>query len=102
MNHYLIPAFVKKLKMKTFKDLKFESFDDEYRVGIHTRIHFENGFGASVVRHNSSYGNKDGLYEIAVLFDNEIHYDNPVAKGDVIGYLTEEQVTEVLIEIQKL
>lgn len=88
--------------MKTFKDLKFESYDNGYHVGIYTRIHFKNGFGASVVRHDRSYGNKDGLYEMAVLFNNEIHYDNPVANGDVIGYLTEEKVTELLIEIQKL
>jgi hypothetical protein len=43
-----------------------------------------------------------GLYELAVLKDDELHYDNPVANGDVRGFLTEDAVTELLIQIQKL
>jgi hypothetical protein len=89
--------------MKTFKDLEFEIMSDEYMSGKKSRIHFDNGYGASVVSHTFSYGGKSGLYELAVLDkDGEIHYDNPVAGGDVKGYLTEEEVSELLIEIQKL
>jgi len=89
--------------MKTFKDLEFEIMSDEYMSGKKSRIHFDNGYGASVVSHTFSYGGKSGLYELAVLDkDGEIHYDNPVASGDVKGYLTEEEVSELLIEIQKL
>lgn len=88
--------------MKTFKDLQFETMTSPLMSGKKTRIHFENGFGASVVSHDMSYGGKDGLYELAVLFDDELHYDNPVAAGDVRGYLTEEEVSEILIQIQKL
>jgi len=102
MNFYLIPALVKKIKMKTFKDLEFEEIKNEVISGKKTRINFENGWGASVVSHNSSYGGAEGLYELAVLFENEIHYDNPVAGGDVKGYLTEEDVTDLLIQIQNL
>lgn len=102
MNYYLIPAFVKKIKMKTFNDLEFKPTESIFHNGITSRIHFENGYGASVVKHDFSYGGKEGLYELAVLFDNEIHYDNPIATGDVRGYLTEEEVSELLIEIQKL
>jgi len=88
--------------MKTFKDLSFEEFKNEVIGGKKTRINFENGWGASVVSHNSSYGGAEGLYELAVLFENEIHYDNPVAGGDVKGYLTEEDVTNLLTQIQNL
>lgn len=88
--------------MKTFKDLQFESMSDAFYNGVKTRICFENGFGASIVKHDYSYGGKDGLYELAVLFDDEIHYDNPVAAGDVRGYLSEDEVSDLLIQIQKL
>lgn len=88
--------------MKTFKDLEFEEFKNEIMSGKKTRIQFENGWGASVVSHNFSYGGKEGLYELAVLFEDEIHYDNPVANGDVMGYLSEEELSNLLIEIQKL
>ena len=89
--------------MKTFKDLVFEPLDSEFLVGKACRIQFDNGWGASVVCHNYSYGGRDGLYEVGVLASTgELHYINPVADGDVIGYLTEENVSEVLIRIQEL
>ena len=89
--------------MKTFKDLVFEPLDSEFLVGKACRIHFDNGFGASVVSHTYSYGGKQGLYELAVLDSTgELHYDNPVADGDVKGYLSEEEVSDLLIQIQKL
>lgn len=88
--------------MKTFNDLEFELMTDPYMSGKKARIYFENGYGASVVSHTFSYGGKQGLYELAVLFNDELHYDNPVAGGDVRGYLTEEAVNELLIQIQQL
>ena len=89
--------------MKTFKDLVFEPLDSEFLVGKACRIHFDNGWGASVVCHNYSYGGRDGLYELGVLDSaGELHYDNPVADGDVRGYLSEEEVSDLLIQIQKL
>lgn len=88
--------------MKNFNDLNFESVGEFHMNGVKSRIQFENGYGASVVRHEYSYGGKDGLYELAVLYNDEIHYDNPVANGDVLGYLTEEDVTKLLQEIQNL
>jgi hypothetical protein len=88
--------------MKQFKDLEFTSLNDEFMSGKKSRIQFDNGYGASVVSHSFSYGGKLGLYEIAIL-DNEgdICYDTPIT-NDVIGHLTEEDVTEVLIKIQSL
>lgn len=87
--------------MKEFKDLEFKDLPDD--SGIYSRTMFENGFGASVIRHKYSYGGKDGLYELAVLdTDGEIHYDNAVAEGDVHGYLNEEGVTNLLAHIQIL
>ena len=50
---------------------------------------FDNGYGASVVRHRGSYGFDEGLYELAVArfdeFDGyEFVYDIPIT-GDVLG-----------------
>jgi hypothetical protein len=72
-------------------------------TGVRCRVQFPNGYGASIVRHNYSYGGREGLYELAVLDqDGQIHYDNPIANGDVRGYLKPEEVTELLKQIQEL
>jgi hypothetical protein len=94
-------GLLKQNDMKTFKDLEFKKHP-LHVDGIISRIAFDNGYGASVVKHEYSYGGKDGLYELAVLDSNgEIHYDNPVAQGDVVGYLREEDVTDAMLLIQK-
>ena len=86
--------------MKTFSDLEFKPHT--MGVGIMSRITFENGYGASVVKTPYTYGGDKGLYEIAVLdLDNQLTYETSVT-DDVIGYLTEDDVTEVLKQIQEL
>jgi hypothetical protein len=89
--------------MKTFNDLEFidHPMGAEYG-GIISRISFDNGYGASVVKGPMSYGGDRGLYELAVLDSNgELTYDTPVT-SDVEGYLSEEDVTKLLEQIQKL
>ena len=86
------------LNLKTFDVIKFI----EQLNGVRRRIMFDNGYGASVIRHNYSYGGRDGLYELAVLHkDGEPTYNTPIT-DDVMGYLTPEDVTEILIQIQDL
>ena len=89
--------------MKTFEDLEFEQLNDApYMVGKKSRMHFDNGFGVSVVSHTHSYGGRSGLYEVAVLDkDGLLTYETPVT-SDVIGYLTEENVTDVMKQVQEL
>jgi hypothetical protein len=93
--------FSLKLKqMKQFKDLQFKQHRE--LNGVVARITFDNGYGASVVKHEFSYGGKDGLYELAVLdADGELTYDTPIT-SDVIGYLREVDVTDVMEKIQQL
>lgn len=70
--------------------------------GFKTRITFSNGYGASVVSHEYSYGGEVGLLEVAVLDNNgEITYTTPIA-SDVIGYLTGEETAEILNRISEL
>ena len=86
--------------MKQFKDLQFKQHRE--LNGVVARITFDNGYGASVVKHEFSYGGKDGLYELAVLDSNgDLTYDTPIT-DDVIGYLREQDVTDVMEKIQKL
>ena len=88
--------------MKKFQDLPFFPINDGFMVGKKSRMDFENGYGVSVVSHTYSYGGKDGLFEIAVLDkDGNLTYDTPVT-NDVIGYLTEEDVTDVMKQVQEL
>jgi len=89
--------------MKTFQDLEFEQINDApFMVGKRSRMHFDNGFGVSVVSHSHSYGGSSGLYEVAVLdSDGNLTYETPVT-NNVIGYLTEEDVTNVMKQVQEL
>ena len=87
--------------MKTFKDLEFIPHSTGMG-GVMSRIIFDNGYGASIVCTPHTYGGDKGLYEIAVL-DSEgmLTYDTPVT-DDVIGYLSPDDVTDVLAKIQQL
>ena len=90
--------------MKTFNDLIFETHPNTRHTefeGVQAKIDFENGYGVSVVRSKFTYGGDKGLYELAVFKDGQIHYDNPVANGDVVGYLRPEDVTDAMAVIQK-
>jgi hypothetical protein len=89
--------------MKTFNDLQFKEHPKgAVYGGIISRIIFDNGYGATIVQGPHTYGGADGLYELAVVGKNdEISYDTPIT-GDVEGYLSEAQVTDLLIKIQQL
>ena len=89
--------------MKTFNDLQFKEHPKgAVYGGIISRIIFDNGYGATIVQGPHTYGGADGLYELAVVGKNdEICYDTPVT-SDVEGYLSETQVTDLLIKIQQL
>ncbi len=66
---------------------------------------FPNGYGASVVQGDYSYGGKEGKYELAViLFDGDkwsLTYETPITE-DVIGWLTLDEVAALLIRIAVL
>jgi hypothetical protein len=87
--------------MKTFEDIEFKTHPSGKEFGITSRTKFENGYEASVVKSEYSYGGRDGLYELAIFKDGEICYDTPIT-DDVIGYLTEDDVTETFSKIQEL
>ena len=82
---------------------------------------FDNGYGASVVKCNdtiSSYGVEEDLWELALLKEVENDYPEssiayeddmhtleiayePIVSFDVIGYMTDAEVNEILERIKK-
>ena len=96
-------------------NLNHEGFED-YQVkrelafgGVHYVFRFKNDYGASVIKHNGSYGHKNDLWELAVIkFDEggdnndwDLNYDTPIT-DDVIGSLTDEEVRDLLKQIMEL
>ena len=71
------------------------------RVGIRIRYEFDNGYGASIIRNQFSYGGDRGLWEVAVTSGGEVDTSTSVT-GDVLGFLTEQGVIETLIKIKEL
>ena len=70
--------------------------------GVQHIFQFPNGYGASVVKHEFSYGGKNGLWELAVLDgQGDLCYSTPIT-NDVIGHLSNEEVILKLNEIRGL
>lgn len=73
--------------------------------GTQTIVFYDNGYGASVVKHQMSYGGGNDLFEIAVLKGNkdnwQICYDTYIT-NDVLGWQDDNDVANVLEEISKL
>lgn len=85
----------------SFKNLPSNQIND----GIQYLAFYPNGYGASIVQHKYSYGGNIGLWELAVIKGTEeewdICYTTPIT-NDVLGYLEEAEVDELLIKIEAL
>jgi len=70
--------------------------------GYHKQIHFDNGYGLSIVSHEFSYGGKIGMFEIALLDSEskEIVYNPDLGFTDVLGYLGFEDVVAVIQRVR--
>jgi hypothetical protein len=96
--------------MNYWTPLNYEGFEQylikksthKYWGGFQYEFQFDNGFGASVIKHNESYGNIDDLFELGVLDENgELTYETDIT-NNVIGWLTNEEVIEYFKAIQSL
>ena len=89
---------------KTVSD--FLLFEDEELKGTEYQgvIEFYNGYELSIVKHNSSYGGKMGLFEIALCKgESQICMPPITADGDTVkGFLTKEQVIEIIETTREL
>lgn len=96
--------------MKTFKDLEFKPHHLRRlaKEGMKQAImFFPNGYGVSVLYGWRFYSNGVDTYELAVLRQCEngkdylVDCDTPITE-DVLSYITEDEVTEAMIKVQKL
>lgn len=82
----------------------------EEPTSVQKLYRFPNGAGASVIKGEYTYGGDEGLWELGVLrFEGEgdnytlIYPRNEICpEGDVVGWLTDEQVEEKLVQIANL
>ena len=94
------------LDYEGFETCMVDRWTEKIILGVHYIFKFENNYGASVVKTDSSYGGDQDLWELAVIrfnsYDNyELDYDTPIT-NDVLGYLTNDEVKELLRQIKEL
>lgn len=103
---------MKKKEYKTFKDLVFEPWGKRHGFELtnalqrhfHTQavLEFPNGYAVSVL-HGEQFYSDDNTYEVAVMKDNDIVYPEGICPdGDVLGWRTAREVTEIMRRVQDL
>ena len=70
-------------------------------LGYQKFVEFDNGYSASIVSNDMSYGSDRGLFEIAILYKSNIVYDTGLT-NDVIGFLDFQEVADTLKKIEQL
>jgi hypothetical protein len=89
----------------TSEDLKEYYTEQEWKNLQPTKrakYYFPNGYGVSVIRGPSTYGGDKGLYELAVICkDGELTNKTPIT-NDVIGYLSEDEVSDLMNKVSEL
>ena len=76
-----------------FSELKFEKMGSAFGLnGIQAIVDLGNGYEASVIQHEFSYGGKQGLYEIGFIGPSGDFEEFPEWGSQVNGCLTEEDV----------
>jgi hypothetical protein len=79
--------------VETFDDLQFTKFLD----GVSATVTYGD-YELSVVKHSSSYGGRNGMYEIAVFKGNDmVEMPGITEEGDTVkGFLNEQEVTGIM------
>lgn len=89
----------KKSTIKWFKDLEHNAHPAWF--GTQAVMDFENWYSVSVIRNQYSYWGDKWLYELAIMKGDKLCYTTPIT-NDVLGHLTEEDVTKYMKQVQKL
>ena len=100
LNYEGFEEYLVKRKDRPMTNLYFEK-----EPGVQYVFRFENNYGASIIKHLGSYGYEENLWELGVIrFDEDdeydLTYDTPIT-DDVEGYLTDEDVRNLLARIKE-
>ena len=83
--------------MRQLKEFNFHNDGIQYCYEFPDR-----GVEVSVILTPYSYGGKEGKYEIGIFLHSEMYYNNTITGHDaVLGYLTWEEVQNILKKIDK-
>ena len=85
--------------MKEFKDLEH----NKHSIGCGTQavLDFDNGYGVSVLFGTTFYSNGIDTYEVAIKNKSGITFETDIT-SDVIGYVSAEEVTDIMKQVQEL
>lgn len=100
---------MEKKEYKTFKDLEFKPWCHRLGIiipgfagGIQAMLEFPNGYGVSVLNGEQFYCDEN-TYEVAVIKGDKVVYPEGICPdGDVLGWRTTKQVTEIMKKVQEL
>lgn len=70
-------------------------------VDYEKSIYIFNMWRVSVLLGRCFYSNGVNTYELGILYDEDLTYNTDIA-DDVLGYITEEEVTEIMIKVQDI
>lgn len=97
---YLDNAEELKKRKKSTMSRKYEKYiigQKFYFGGYQTKYKFPNGYEASVINNNASYG-----LELAVMFEETLDYSTSITH-DVVGFIeNEEELDKLLQQIKEL
>ena len=72
-------------------------------TGFIYKFFFDNGYGVSVIKHEYSYGNEEDLFEVAVLYNDRVVYDERIFRGNGLqGWMTNSDVLDTLKDVKEL
>lgn len=111
------PEEIEEMILKEFPDAKVEIGNNEHELlnlpilrtpetlnPFLMIVRFPNNYGASIIRHEGSYGTGLQVEIAVILFEGhkwEINYETPIT-NDVLGYLEESEIIRVLKQIGEL
>ena len=80
---------------------EMRSMYDDFDGGTQTKLDFDNGYGASIIFGSMFYSNGVDTFELGITHDGKLTYDSGLS-DDVIGHLSNDEVTALLYKIKAL